>query len=388
MSFLRHLGAALIGLCCVVPGASAKTLGFVITTWHNALLETRYIDECPDGLTPGYDELWWRSLKPDDRGRLTGNGEMNRQDRYRFAIKRGPKGEDVCMNPTSVTDPPQHVVEYPYAYGFNLDGTSDGEATSKSCKHQKFQTPDTKSPVDNQLYRLTGCIYGFRSIGYFDANPNESRKIQSLGIILVKVDGVDDEANDNDVSVSFYRSVDPYALDSSGTFLPNASYRIDIDTNTGRPRYGDSVKGRIENGLLTTEPADVHLPYFGNYTFLNMLIRDMRIRLDIAPDRRTAKGMIGGYQEVSQLTYFVTGLGATVHADTWVNCPSFYVAAHQLADGYPDPKTGECTALSGAWNVEAVSAFVVNPLAEGIATAGRSPWRKALSFIGLGDDDK
>jgi hypothetical protein len=31
-----------------------------------------------------------------------------------------------------------------------------------------------------------------------------------------------------------------------------------------------------------------------------------------------------------------------------------------MADGYPDPKTGECTALSIAFNIEAIPAFVLH----------------------------
>jgi hypothetical protein len=38
-----------------------------------------------------------------------------------------------------------------------------------------------------------------------------------------------------------------------------------------------------------------------------------------------------------------------------------YVAAHKLADGYPDPKTGECTSLSAGFNVKAYAAFVLHP---------------------------
>ncbi len=38
-----------------------------------------------------------------------------------------------------------------------------------------------------------------------------------------------------------------------------------------------------------------------------------------------------------------------------------YVAMHELADGYPDPETGECTALSSAFTFDAVAGFIVVP---------------------------
>ena len=41
-----------------------------------------------------------------------------------------------------------------------------------------------------------------------------------------------------------------------------------------------------------------------------------------------------------------------------------YVAAKQLADGYPDPETGNCTALSSSYTIEAIPAFVIKPSSE------------------------
>jgi hypothetical protein len=35
--------------------------------------------------------------------------------------------------------------------------------------------------------------------------------------------------------------------------------------------------------------------------------------------------------------------------------------AHKLADGYPDPKTGECTMISSAFDITAYAAFIVHP---------------------------
>ena len=34
--------------------------------------------------------------------------------------------------------------------------------------------------------------------------------------------------------------------------------------------------------------------------------------------------------------------------------------AKQMADGYPDPKTGECTQISTAFTIEALPAFVLH----------------------------
>jgi hypothetical protein len=349
------------GACLAAGQASlpkSGTLGFVITTRNIAMNETRFADECPEGFNPGYDELWWRGLSKQDRARLTENGLKSRLERYFTAIRRGPNGEDVCMNPTVVKDPPLLLAEGKQSYGMNLDGTVTGEATPKSCKHEKFAGLDGTPGVDNQLFRLLGCVYGFRSYGQYEANENENRKSNGNGMTLIEVTHVDDLRNDDDVTVTFYRSIDQYTLDAGGKFVPFASYRIDAPD--GKPRYHSSLKGRIKNGVLTTDAGDVNLPFYGNYTYMNQLLRDMRLRMEIAPDLASAKGMQAGYYDVDQLMFYVQGLGP-IASSAISNCPSIYVAAHQIADGYPDPKSGNCTAISAAFNFSAVSAFIVHP---------------------------
>ena len=138
-----------------------------------------------------------------------------------------------------------------------------------------FRSVDGTAGVDNQLYRLLGCVYGFRSYGQFEANENENRKSNGKGMTLIEISDVDDVRNDPDVRVTIYRAVDQYTLDGSGRFLPFGSYRIDVAN--GKPRYSSTLRGKIVDGVLTTETGDVNLPFYGNYTYMNRLLRDMRL---------------------------------------------------------------------------------------------------------------
>ena len=174
---------------------------------------------------------------------------------------------------------------------------------------------------------------------------------------LIEITGVTDPRNSPDVTVSFYRSVDQFALDGSGRPLPYSSYNVDVAKD--QPRYGDSLKGAIKNGVLTTARGDVRLPFYGNYNFLHPTIRDMDLTLEIAADGSTAKGSVSGYYNLDEFLYYVGGMVG--HTSTGDNCPAMYVAGHQLADGYPDPKTGECTHLSSAFNIGAYAAFIIHP---------------------------
>ncbi len=355
---------ACLALWSMLPAAPAlaaggKSLGFVVTTWNRGLYESKFIDECPEGFNPSYDEVWWRGLSKEDRAKYTENGLKSRLERYFNAIRRGPNGADVCMNPASVKDPPLRQAEGKLSYGMDLDGGTDGgNSVPKSCPHQEFTGVDGTPGVDNQMFRLLGCVYGFRSYGQYEANENENRKSNGKGVTLIEVTGVDDARNDESVQVSFYRAIDQYVLDGGGKFTPWSSYRI--DTANGKPRYASTVKGRIKDGVLSTDPGDVNLPFYGNYTYMNQSIRDFRLRLELGADGTSGKGLAAGYYDVEQLMFYVSGIGP-IHSSGMANCPAIYAAAHELADGYPDPKTGQCTALSSAFNFAVVSAFIVHP---------------------------
>jgi hypothetical protein len=342
-------------------------LGFVVRHWFTAIHQTDFMDECPAGLNISNDEYWWRGLSNEDQATLTNNGLLETLRRWRYAINRGPNGEDVCAQPDAVTDPPLLVIEGDLSYGINLDGTTDGQPTPKSCAHEKFTGLNGEPAVDNQMYRLLGCIYGWRDDGIFEVNADEMRGTSGLGMILIDVSDVDDALNDEDVTVSFYRSIDQFSQGPTGTPLPHSSYRVDT-TPDGTPRYGDSLKGSIKDGVLTTESGDVKLPFYGNYTFNQHIFRDMSVELKIADDGRTADGMVYGYYDVDELIAHVTGTGLVI-STAGFSCPAVVTAARELADGYPDPETGECTSLSSAFTVEAIAAFILGADGEGSQSA-------------------
>jgi hypothetical protein len=354
--------AALAGALCSTAPASAgappgRKLAFVVRNWFTAVYETRFADECPGGLAISNDEYWWRGLSQEDRAKKTDNGLVNSLGRWGQAVHRGPNNTDVCINPTAVQDPPMSTVEGKISYGKNLDGTTDGKATPKSCAHQKFTGLNGEPAIDNQMYRLTGCIYGWRSDGIYEINADEMRGTSGLGMILMEVTNVDDARDDDDVTITFYRSIDQFAQAPDGKPLPFQTYRIDPAKDGAKLRYGDSLKGRIKDGVLTTDAGDVRLPFYGNYNFMHPVIKDMSIEMKITQDGRVASGMVYGYYDVEELVYHIVGSGPVI-GNANFSCPAFAAAAHKLADGYPDPNTGECTKISSAFRFDAYGAFV------------------------------
>jgi hypothetical protein len=342
-----------------LPAAAApkKTLGFVVVDYNLATYETKYYEECPEGLAVGNDELWWKGLSPKDRDRLTNSGLIEPVDppRRPTAALRGPNKEDVCWNPEIVRDPPLRIVKGKIGRGMNLDGTEDGRATANSCAHTKFTSPDGKTKVDNQMYRMLGCIFGWRRGNYMEGHSNRERRDSSQGIILVEVADVDDERNDPDVTVIYHATTDILHKDSTGKILPWASYRV-----SETPHYDSRTKGRIVDGHLIAEPVDARLPLFGHNIVGDMYYRGLRLDLDLTKTAEDGShaGMMAGYRDVDDWWDYIRKIEFLTVSGQW-SCPALYVAVHELADGYPDPKTGKCTAISEAIDVQALPAFVI-----------------------------
>jgi hypothetical protein len=125
-----------------------------------------------------------------------------------------------------VQDPPLRTARSKVAFGFDLDGRSDGNATAKTCRHENFTGVNGEPGVDNQMYRLLACRYGWRRNGVLDTFGNEERRNSGRGVVLIEITGITDPRHSPDVKVAFYRALDPFQIDNAGRILPHASYRI------------------------------------------------------------------------------------------------------------------------------------------------------------------
>ena len=116
----------------------------------------------------------------------------------------GPAGENVCSHPTSFRNDPRRLpyrgVSSKVAYGLNLDGTTDGRATPRTCVHQKFEGLNGEPVIDNQLYRVSGCSKLNRG--------TEKQTDSYMKAFLVELRGVDDLKNDDHIEVGIYSTAE------------------------------------------------------------------------------------------------------------------------------------------------------------------------------------
>jgi hypothetical protein len=235
------------------------------------------------------------------------------------------------------------VYEGPTAAGMNLDGRVDAN---------DYAGVAGQPGIDNELWRAIGCTRIFRETG----EPQVAKKIMfsARAPTLIEVSGVDDVRNDAEVTLSVYTSVDPLVVAADGGVLAYASF--DIDPN---PRLRSSARGQIVNGVLTTEPFDVDLSYKEQIVEASRRLRGARVQATINADGSIEGGFYGYYEVQSFLDSIrqMSQLGADLSG---FSCPDLYQTVRDLADGYPDPKSGRNTAISSALHFVGVSAYAIH----------------------------
>src|SRR5262249_26667270 len=141
-----------------------------------------------------------------------------------------------------------------------LDGTFDGHATPDTCAHEKFTGIDQAPGIDNQLYRVLGCQTGYRNPngadGFIAGFRRKYIRETVINRILVEISDVQDERNDEDVTVTTYRGMDKLLENAAGDVLPWQTQRVDAKATD----YVHHLHGRIVDGVLITDPVDFELP--------------------------------------------------------------------------------------------------------------------------------
>lgn len=353
--------AAIVAAFCASPASAAgKSLQFVLTDFGFALPNSTSAPgaECPSGMNVSSLDQW-RAQFPTEEAR------QKHLDTYGHWDHRGPNGENVTYQPWLVKDPiPLREVGNGIAFGFNLDGTADGAATDTTCKHTKFTSPEGEKAIDNQLYRVVGCVPGWRTGGFAKEFATTELKMNNQNRVLLEISDVDDEKNDDQVTVTFYKGLDKVVADSENKPLPWLSQRVD----NRDPRYTQRTTGKIVDGVLTTAPMKLFRRPILVYTGAGELqIQDMRLTLNL--DSARPDGIMGGYHDIQKwwlTTMKSWGSGQELNG---FSAPAMWDGITRHADGYKDAATGQCKSISGVYKVQFTPAYIVDKPTEQVAQA-------------------
>jgi hypothetical protein len=329
-------------------------LGFVVTYFYYAMYQGD--GACPKGVAPiKSSQEFLAKFAPDERERLL--RPESRHELFQKMVERGPNGENVCKNPEVVPDPQMPTLAGDRNDGLDLDGLQDDSATSSyTCAHKQYVGADGRAGVDNQLGRIYACLSGVREKGTLVPYFTQTMR-NGMWSMLIDVSGVDDPRNDPDVTVDIYAGDDTMVKDPNGQVLAGASLTPKSD-----PKFHRQLKGAIRDGVLETiSIADLIIPDIMLSNRLPpMRIDKPRLKLTLL-ENGTAQGYLGGYIDAKQYTEPAVERNGESEQYTGVSCDGIYYAAKKFADGARDPATGQCHALSTAFRIEAIPAFIVHP---------------------------
>lgn len=316
-------------------------IGYVMTNLFWSVYQTPdATEECPEGFNDGPREQF-EILFPDIEKRTVVDTQL--------------KQEIETWHPTTEPDPlPFHYVEGSLSYGLNLDG---------EIGPNDFTHPTGEQGIDNEVYRAVGCIIGFRGPdGVEVIFQDKAIADRRYNRTMIELTGVDDLTNDDNVTVTLYRGLDRLLTDATGSkVMSGGSQRVDMRWGA---RLIRQTQGKIADSVLTTEPIpEVVIPWMNLNVPSIHIIRDMRLQLKLTPTG--AEGLIAGYADVDTWYKQLIRNDSTHHlSNGQISGISLYKALRHLADAYPDPETGDNTAISTALDVKMAQVYVVHPEAD------------------------
>lgn len=364
---LRPIIAGALAACVSVSAFSVsaqaadtgKSKGFLVSWFHVAQYFDTQGRDCPKGINPGPEEYYKRELAAIGKSKaeideylknfldLSRMGDSAPIVQMRGRVNGQPT--DVYAHPDSVPDPHIFTVEGPHSFGFNLDGREDTG---------NFVEPDTgEKGIDNQLYRVTNCINEIRphSPTEYAPLPTSYWSVvqEVMPAMLIEISGIDDEQNDDNVTVAIYRAQERAQSDSNGGMLGGMSFHIDPN-----PRWHNIMRGKIVNGVVTTTPQNLNIAT-DPFVMPEHKFTQARLKLNIA-ENGNMKGRLGAYHNWYAY-YWMYGVGTWgVEATNNIDLPGLYYALKKHADADPDPKTGQNTSISLAYQIDAVPAFIIH----------------------------
>ena len=172
------------------------------------------------------------------------------------------------------------------------------------------------------------------------------------GAWLVEVSGIDDPQNDDDVTVGVYRALNPISRDVAGEVIPDMTFKVNP-----APLSQNVVKAKIVDGVILTDQFEFYMT--GDpLAIADYDLARARLRLKLHDDG-TMEGIVGGYQSWRTIYSGFALPGVTNEINLSVDVPGIFYALRRLADGDPDPETGENTTISASYTMTGVPAFIV-----------------------------
>ena len=233
--------------------------------------------------------------------------------------------------------------------GFDLDGADGGSEVS--CEHADFVSSRGEAGIDYAFLHVMDMIRPARP-GQTIQFVLDSAPKQGLVKIGIRLSGVDDILNDDDVELLITNTAERPLLGTDGEIIPGSSVAALDD-----PAFQTRMRGAITDGVLEAGPADVAVGHINLLVVQDRVVslREARLRANVSirPDgAMVVDSLLGGWWEREALTEAVGQALLTIGANRGeLDC---------VLDAHMDHSLGgeACDAMSMIFHVQAVSGFI------------------------------
>ena len=236
--------------------------------------------------------------------------------------------------------------------GFNLDGQVGGGAEPAACPHDDFVAPDGTPGIDYGMWSFIRRYPQVRQNQLVDLAIEGAVKYGEMSIVM-ELGGVDDLVNDDEVTVQIFSTQDEPEVGTDEQVLPNFTFAVHPNT-----KYHSTIAtGEIKDGELVAGPFDVGLKFFIQIVDSEMRLTNSWIRLTL--DNGSASGVLSGHWSVAQIDEII-GTPTSERGEAAGFNYTQFLDAMEAADAGYDEASGECTAFTTIFRLEAVPAFLTD----------------------------
>ena len=234
------------------------------------------------------------------------------------------------------------------APGFNIDGVVSADGDEASCGKSDFIAPWGATGVDNQFARLVPLIE-LSGIGALEGIVEAVIKDGGL-LILVQLEGVDDQKNDSDVRLRVRLGSGAPLLGTDGQVLAGQTFHL----HDNSPET--TLNGTIVDGLLTTNAVDTELPIVVFGVGYALKLRKAQFRGRLTESGGLTDGFLGGAVPITSI------LEIAKKAEEGQKGVYDLVSAimETAGDLSRDKDTGLGTEISATFGFSSVSAFLMD----------------------------
>jgi len=221
--------------------------------------------------------------------------------------------------------------------------TRDDFVPADGCPHDDFEGGDGQSDVDHQFLRVTDTYESLRAGGIADQIIGSAVKNGSMTVLVTQ----------DATAVRVFMAQDRPLTGNDGEVVADGTFRAVPD-----PLYHADLGAPIftDEGFVAG-PADIRLKMNIQIVEADLYIRDAYLSVEIGPDGR-AVGRLQGYWEIDGIIEILASTPAHLAALGYT-LEAFRDTLDTYADGQVD-EMGRCDALSAAFRVEAVPAFMTS----------------------------